>query len=225
MRTCWMQMGRATQFVIAATILIFAAALPIRALSAESSPGTIFGWGVRWSPEENWNAPELRRAFLIGMMERSPFLTRDETGYEQFWPSETEASRIYDTVARAYARDLGSVADQATESEWMAAVARSLEPDFGRAPDAHGQKELVAYLAGVFARWGTETGFRFSGGRGHTIAGLLMQIGGINYRLSYSYGWPGGSEIVITGGDEATTAEIVAFLRSVAGRAALPANR
>lgn len=190
-------MKRILRFTVLFSLLV---GIPgARAWAGEAVPGNIrFGNGVVWGAEEPWNTVELRRAFLIGMTDRSPFLVRDETGFETFWQSEMEAAQVYWDVAQLYARSIGADPDEVSETEWKTAVIQSLEPFLESTPGRN-LKEILAYLAGVYVRHGRQNGFRFTGGRGYPIVGLLMRVGDSNVVFRYDPGFPGSSQVEVSG--------------------------
>jgi hypothetical protein len=78
-------------------------------------------------------------------------------GLAGFRPTETEVAALYGSVVRLYARDLGFRPESLATDAGAARVAESLRADGG--------DDSMAFLAGAFARYGTDTGFSIPGGR------------------------------------------------------------
>src|SRR5215216_1177439 len=151
----------------------WAAEVPPSKAPAKRAASFVFG-GIGWAEDEPWNTLAYRRSFLVGMTEHDPFLVPpDETGFEAFSQNEPNAAKLYHDVARLYAVDLGVDPGALATNRWKKAVAESLQPFLGNV-GAGDLKQELAYLAGVYARWGTPTGFRFTGTkRGYEIAGII----------------------------------------------------
>lgn len=171
-------------------------------LISKSPEGVIFGNGIQWSANEPWNTLENRRNFLVGMYVGSPFLVPDDSGFETFWPTETRAANVYRTVAKLYAADIGVKPEKLATEEWRGSVAESLRPFQGNT-GAGDLKQELAWLAGVYARHGTPTGFRFSGrDRGYEIGKMMSRLGMFEVQLVTVSGYPGGSTLTIVGNEE-----------------------
>jgi hypothetical protein len=190
----------------------------------------VFGNGIAWSETEPWNTMECRRNFLLGMTEHSSFLVPDETGFETFAPNEAAAAKIYRDVARVYAGDIGvDPSLLATSNGWKKSVAESLQQLKGSTGSGSVPKLGLAYLAGVYARRGTPTGFQFSGtNRGYEIAGMITTRGGptgVAVQLFMQPGFPGGSTITILDGGEVPSADFFTLMKWIAAGVQKPADR
>jgi hypothetical protein len=155
-----------------------------------------------------YDTPECRRAFLVGMSSGSGLIVGD-AGLEGFWPTETRAAELYISVAKLYARDIGVDPKKFETGEWKILVAQSLRTKKEESPS-------VAFLAGAYARWGTPTGFRLSGsGKAYEIAKGISDLNEFTVQLVHQTGYPGGTTITVSDGEETPCAEFFALMRQV----------
>jgi hypothetical protein len=167
-----------------------------------------------WLHDFTLNTPDRRRAFLLGMT-----YELDKALLEKFWPNEEKSAAQFDAVARLYAGDLGITVDGRPGNNWKFTVTRSLDSGVlnSKLFTEDNLEARVAFLAGAYARWGTETGFKITGhGKALAIVHHIAALNDFDVQLTLHAGYPGNSIVTVTGTKETPAPEFFTLMRQIA---------